>query len=250
MTPPGDARPVCVVTGAGGLLGSAFCRRFSERYQLVAVWHRRRPVIPTQGQHLLDPLAPHRPLPVNRHPAYEIRADLRKDEQIERLVETVLGRFGRIDMLVNAVVAGRWASLIDRHSSVTEATAAFRVNVAAPLALTAVIARRAWHSRPTENRLHNRCVVNVSSTAGVYVYPGYGQGVYSASKAALNILSRHLAAELEPLGIRVNVLAPDAFPSRVAMSRVLDGLQRLAEGDATGQVVLQLAEDVEHVLQC
>lgn len=250
MTSPVDDRPVCVVTGAGGLLGSAFCRRFSKRYQIIAVWHRRRPVIATQAQYLIDPLAPDRSLPLNRSPVHEIRADLREDEQIKQLVKTVLNRFDRIDVLVNAAAIFQWSPVLNGHSTVAETTAAFRVNVAAPLALVAAVAKCAWRDHSDENKLRNRCVVNVSSTSGVYVYHGYGQAVYSASKAALNILSRHLAAELEPLAVRVNALAPDAFPGRLPMSRVLDGLQRLIEGDTTGQIILQLPGDMEHVMQC
>src|SRR5207253_8964681 len=101
-----------------------------------------------------------------------------------------------------------------------EETAALRLNVVAPLALVAEVGRRLWLTDLEENRYRNRCVVNVSSSAGIYVYPGYGQGMYSASKAALNILTRHLAAELEPIGVRANVLAPDAFPGRVPIARV------------------------------
>jgi NAD(P)-dependent dehydrogenase (short-subunit alcohol dehydrogenase family) len=229
-------------------LGSAFCRKYSDRYRIVAVWHRRRPIAPTQGQTLLDPLDPDRRLPVNVHTVHEIKIDLRADDQIERLVKAVLKRFGRVDVVVNAAVAGQWAPLLDGHSSVEETTAALRLNVAAPLALVAELARQSWLTDPAENLAHNRCVVNVSSSAGVYVYPGYGQAMYSASKAALNILTRHLAAELEPIGVRANALAPDAFPGRVPLPQVLDGIIRLAEGDGTGRILLQLSGDVEYVL--
>ena len=58
----GDARPVIILTGAGGRLGSAFCRKYSARYQIVAVWYRRRPVASTHRQYLIDPLEPDRQL--------------------------------------------------------------------------------------------------------------------------------------------------------------------------------------------
>lgn len=241
-------RPVCLLTGAGGRLGSAFCRRYSNRYQIIAVWHRRRPVASTQGQRLLDPLEPDRRLAANRHPVHDIQADLRSDAEIERLVKAVSSRYGRIDVVINAAVAGVWTPLLNGHSRVTDVTASLCLNVAAPLVLVAEVARQIWQRNPSENLAKNRCVVNVSSTAGVYVYPWYGQGVYSASKAALNILTRHLAAELEPLGVRANVLAPDAFPGRVPITQVLDGVVRLAEGDFSGRILLQLSAGVEHVL--
>ena len=247
-TPPFEDRPVYLLTGAGGRLGSAFCRRYSDRYQIIAVWFRRRPVAATQNQYLLDPLDPGRRLAANLHPVHDMRADLRSSNQIEHLVEAVIERFGRIDVVVNAAVAGQWAPLLDGHSGIEEVTQSLRVNVASPLALVAEVARQAWQRDPAENVARNRCVVNVSSSAGIYVYPGYGQGVYSASKAALNILTRHLASELEPFGVRVNALAPDAFPGRVPIVQVLDGVVRLTEGGITGRILLQLTQGVEHEL--
>jgi NAD(P)-dependent dehydrogenase (short-subunit alcohol dehydrogenase family) len=245
---PSDGRRVCLLTGAGGRLGSAFCRRYSGQYQIVAVWLRRRPIAATQDQYLFDPLEPDRRLPVNRHPVHDVHADLRSSNQIQHLVRTVIKRHGTIDVVVNAAVTSRWSPLLDGHSGVEEAAESLRVNVAAPLALVAEVARQAWQRDPADNLARNRCVVNVSSSAGIYVYPGHGQGVYSASKAALNILTGHLASELQALGVRANALAPDSFPDRVPIARVLDGVARLAEGDVTGRILLQLAHGVEHDL--
>lgn len=61
------------------------------------------------------------------------------------------------------------------------------------------------------NRERNRNIVNVSSLAGTTVFPGQGQAVYAASKAAVNQLSKHLAVEFGGFGIRVNALAPNSF---------------------------------------
>ncbi len=55
--------------------------------------------------------------------------------------------------------------------------------------------------------------MNISSTAGIYIYPGHGQSIYSASKAALNYLSMHMGDEFSSIGVRVNALAPTSFPS-------------------------------------
>jgi NAD(P)-dependent dehydrogenase (short-subunit alcohol dehydrogenase family) len=89
-----------------------------------------------------------------------------------------------------------------------------------------------------ENLARNRNVINISSTAGVYVYPDLGQSVYAATKAALNQLSYHLAAEFWDIGVRVNAIAPDSFPSRVQTGVVLDAIRRTDQGDRTGKVVI------------
>jgi NAD(P)-dependent dehydrogenase (short-subunit alcohol dehydrogenase family) len=238
-------RPVCVVTGAAGTLGTAFCRQYAKRYHIVAVWNSRRPTVPTQNQHLFDPLDPERPLRINTNPVYEVRTDLRQQAEIGRLIDDIVDQFGCVDVLLNLAVVSDWRSLLECGNAVDNATQAFRVNCAAPLALTSTIAREIWATEPRSNREANRNVVNLSSTAGAQVYSGYGQGVYSTTKAALNMLTRHLADELQPLGVRVNALAPDSFPSRVPISEVLAQMLHLIEGDMTGCIVEQRANRID-----
>ena len=84
----------------------------------------------------------------------------------------------------------------------------------------------------------NRCVVNLSSTSGLYVFPGLGQSVYSASKAALNYLSMHMGDEFSSLGIRVNALSPTSFPEIISTESVADGVRRLIESDSNGRVLV------------
>jgi NAD(P)-dependent dehydrogenase (short-subunit alcohol dehydrogenase family) len=229
-------RRVVVVTGAAGRLGSAYCRRVAPHADVVAVWYRRRPVLPTPQQQVFDPLAPDRAVPENDAPVCAVRADLTDPGQIARLVGQVLDRYGRIDAVVHAAAYVHWAPVLDAGLAETSGRA-FQVGVAAPLALTAEVARRFWAGREDENTAANRCVVNLSSTAGLYVYTGLGQGVYSAVKAGLNFLSCHMAEEFRALGVRVNALAPDAFPGRVSTGSVLDALDELTEGTETGRVL-------------
>jgi NAD(P)-dependent dehydrogenase (short-subunit alcohol dehydrogenase family) len=231
-----SGRPVCLLTGAGGLLGSAFARRFADSYDIIAVWHRQRPVAPTHDQDLVDPLDPERDLAVNGYPVYPVKADLSDPRQLKRVVNRALEQFGDIDVVVNAAVFCHWAPILAGGRLLETMDRAFAVNVGVPLALSATLAQRSWAEHVDENLARNRCVVNVSSTAGLYVYPG-GQSVYSATKAALNILTCHLADEFEPIGVRVNALAPDAFPSRVPLATVLDGVERLIVGNTTGRIL-------------
>ena len=89
----------------------------------------------------------------------------------------------------------------------------FRVNTVLPARLAVQVARAFWRDRDLENRSLNRNVVNVSSSAGVAIHPGQGQGVLPArQKVALNFLTRHLVSEFSRFGVRVNALAPDRFP--------------------------------------
>ena len=84
---------------------------------------------------------------------------------------------------------------------------------------------------------HNRNVVNISSTAGHFVYEDLGQGLYATSKAALDHLTYHLASEFWDLGIRVNAVAPDTFPGRDATGESSTRSWRSTSSADTGQVV-------------
>ena len=231
-------RRVCLVTGASGTLGSAFCRERAEKYDIAAVWYRRRPVLAAQDQQVVDPVNPDAQLPENDHPVLLVRANVANQAQISRLVQAVLDRFGRIDVVINAARFATWAPLLDSGKALEDFDRSFRVNVRGPLAVSLEVARQFWSLDSDENRATNRSVVNISSTAGLNVYPNLGQSVYSATKAALNILTCHLAGELAPLGVRANVLAPNTFPAIVPIGRVLDGIEVLIESDATGQILM------------
>ena len=236
-----DDRPVCLLTGASGTLGEAFCRGYAEQFRIVGVHRSRVLSVDNQDSWTVDPLAASGPLAETDRlgrGVFAIRADLAEPEAVDRVVELALARFGRIDSVVNAAGMALWGPVLTSPHVVDRAAEQFAVNTLVPLRLVQAVVQRFWRDRAGENRASNRCVVNVSSAAGLWVYQGRGQSVYSASKSALNTLSMHLADELRPIGIRVNVLAPDSFPDPVPVLAVIEALSELISGDATGQIVL------------
>jgi NAD(P)-dependent dehydrogenase (short-subunit alcohol dehydrogenase family) len=96
--------------------------------------------------------------------------------------------------------------------------------------------------RDQDNRKHNRNIVNVSSLAGSRVFAGRGQGVYAASKAALNQLTRHLASEFAVFGVRVNAVAPNSFPAIISTDSVAHAIARLDAESVTGRILALDAE--------
>lgn len=189
-------------------------------------------------QSVVDPLAPAGQVAENGHPVFVIRADLSDDHDLERVVELTLSRFDRIDLLVNAAGYSFWAPIVESNRLLDSANAQFTVNTIVPLKLSTLIARTCWRDRSVENSKNNRNVVNVSSTAGIYVYPGTYQNVYSASKAALNFLTCHMAEEFRAFGVRVNAIAPDAFPSRVSTEVVAKAIRRFDHAQSSGQILV------------
>jgi gluconate 5-dehydrogenase len=117
------------------------------------------------------------------------------------LVERVYSRFGRLDVLVNN------AGINPAIMPVAEMTREYfdklqAVNVRGPLRLAGLVA-------PRMGAAGGGSIVNVI-TVGAYL-GGAGLGAYAASKAALRVLTKVMAQEWAPLGVRVNAIAPGSF---------------------------------------
>jgi NAD(P)-dependent dehydrogenase (short-subunit alcohol dehydrogenase family) len=124
--------------------------------------------------------------------------DVSDAAHVERLVRLAEARYGHIDVLVNnASELGAMTPL--EHLPLATFESVLRTNVAAPLRLMQLVL-------PGMRARGSGLIVNVSSDAAVEAYPTWGG--YAASKAALEHLSRVLAAELDGSGVRVAVVDP------------------------------------------
>jgi NAD(P)-dependent dehydrogenase (short-subunit alcohol dehydrogenase family) len=229
---------VCLLTGASGTLGSDFIARYADRYSISAVYRHHVPIAASQGAAFVDPLDPDAEVPENRHPIFAVQGDISIETDCERIIDATLARFGRIDLLVHAATFSVWSPMIGSPRLRRSASGQFITNVVAPLNLSAMVAERYWATRQVENRMMNRNVVNVSSVAGLRLYPRSGQSVYAASKAALNHITGHMAWEFDAIGVRVNATAANSFPSLVPTARATDAIVRLDEANDTGTIVV------------
>ncbi|WP_280452106.1 SDR family NAD(P)-dependent oxidoreductase [Nocardia cyriacigeorgica] len=229
-------RRVCLITGAGGRLGDAFCRATYTHYDIVAVCRNRVPAAPSQEEWFVDPLDPQRPVPQNASRVFVVRSDLTEPGEPERVVDLALAKFGRVDLLVNnaANMALHPLGVVDGDAALDAFAPVFTLNVEVPLRLATRLAQRSWLHDDAGNRANNRNVVNVSSMSGPEVFGG--QTLYGTSKAALNKLTRHLADEFDEFGVRVNAIAPDAFPGSIPTSQVVRAIVELDSGEMTGTV--------------
>ena len=227
---------VCLLTGASGFLGTAFIERFADDYAIAAVHHSRLVEFATQTQFFVDPLQPSGPLATARRPVYAVRADLSRPDEVRKVIDEVLCRFGRVDVLINGAALRCFSSLTDTLA-LESAETLVSVNLLAILRLCAGLVEQFWRFDPDANTRLNRNVINISSSAGLFVYQDQGQGLYAASKAALNHLTYHLASELWDFGLRVNAVAPDSFPGRVATMDVLDAIHDLDNSEQTGKII-------------
>jgi NAD(P)-dependent dehydrogenase (short-subunit alcohol dehydrogenase family) len=108
-----------------------------------------------------------------------------------------LDRYGRIDGLVNNAAVVRHMPLADWDTGCFDEHLA--TNVRAPFFLIQAVL-------PALRESPVRSVANISSSSGTLKRAG--QSVYGMTKSALDYLTRTLAGELAPLGVRVNAIAP------------------------------------------
>ncbi|MBW2017952.1 MAG: SDR family oxidoreductase [Deltaproteobacteria bacterium] len=136
--------------------------------------------------------------------------DVSRAEQAAAFVEAAVGRFGTLDGLVNN--AGLYPVTNFLELGEEEWDQVLGVNLKGPFLLTQAVARVM-----IERKVRGR-VVNVSSTASLVSRPGTAH--YASSKAGLNMLTRVLAVELAPFGIRVNAVLPGLIGTEEVISRL------------------------------
>ncbi|WDZ98329.1 SDR family NAD(P)-dependent oxidoreductase [Herbaspirillum sp. WKF16] len=182
--------PVALVTGSTSGIGKAVAARLSRDGYAVVV-HSRSSA--KAGQQFAAQLPA----------AIYVQADLALESDRRRLIETTLGHYGRLDVLVNNAGISRVIPHGDLGAATSEVWHELNeVNVVAPFRLVALAEAALRESARPERPA---CVVNISSHAGVR--PKGASIPYAATKAALNHVTRLLALTLAP-AIRVNAIAP------------------------------------------
>jgi NAD(P)-dependent dehydrogenase (short-subunit alcohol dehydrogenase family) len=144
-----------------------------------------------------------------------VAVDLGFEAQVERLVDQALDQLGSIELFVN--VAGVYTA----EAVTTVSTAAWSEQFAVNVTACALICRSLV---PHMIAAGSGSILIVGST--VVCVPSYAGAAYRASKVALRSYMETLAVELAPFGIRVNMLTPGPFPTR--LNDELPSDQRLA----------------------
>jgi len=123
--------------------------------------------------------------------------DLSNLDEIPGLVQAIVDKYGRIDILVNN--AGIHLKKAMTIVTDEEYQRVILVNQTSAFSLTRCVARFMIEQG-------NGCVLNISSMASIYGIPNVV--AYTASKSAIEGMTRAMAVELSPAGIRVNCIAP------------------------------------------
>ena len=174
---------VCIVTGASSGIGAATARLLNLRGASVVLAARRSERLEALAAELPGSLA--------------VATDVTVPEHLERLVARAADAHGRIDVLVNN--AGQGLHVPIEELNPADLRAVFELNVLAPLVGMRTVL-------PFMRSQSAGSIVNVSSATSLRVFPGLGG--YSATKAALNMISQVARLELAGSGVSVSVVYP------------------------------------------
>lgn len=177
-------KKVAIVTGGGSGLGFAIAKKFIADGIITIIAGRDQEKLNTAKAEL-------------GNLCYAMPCDLSKLSTIPAFVESILNQFGQIDILVNN--AG--INLKKEFTAVTdeEFQSIITTNVTAVFSMSREVVKHML-PRGAGN------IINISSMAAQYGLPKVI--AYSASKTAIDGMTRAMAVELSPKGIRVNAIAP------------------------------------------
>lgn len=228
----GMAGRVAIVTGGSRGIGAAITRRLSRAGARVVIGYSRNE---EQARQQVAEL-----MQVGGQ-AIAVQADVSDETQLERLFARTLEMYGRLDILVNNAGISGFRELEATNTAFYEEI--FGVNVRGPLFAMRFAAR---HFSAEGGR-----IVNISSS--ITRSPTAQWAVYSASKAALEMMTACIAMELGPRGITVNAVAPgvtetemlqQVIPADVQQQMAkATALRRLGKPDDIADVVAFLCSD-------
>jgi len=190
-------RQTVIVTGGAGDIGQALCRRFLSGGHRVAMLDRDGAALTRAAEVLGSP-----------ENLMGVQADVTDLASVQEAASRVESKFGGIDVLVNN--AGGVVSPTLRSTSEADWLADIELNL-----------NGAWRCvRAVQDGMVARrrgTILNIASVNGIGIY---GYPAYSAAKAGLVQMTRFLAVELGPYGIRANALAPGSVRTQAWKVRV------------------------------
>ena len=173
--------------------------------------------------------------------ALAVQADVSCLEEVEKMVDNIYERFGKIDILVNNAGVNRDELIISMEKEDWDAV--INTNLGGLFHCTKAVAKYMMLQKSGR-------IINISSVAGER--GGRGQSNYAASKGGVNAFTRSVAMELAPKKITVNAVAPGVVETemsstvvRRAKDHIINSvaLKRLGQPEEIARVVTFLASD-------
>ena len=201
---------VVVITGASSGLGEAAARFVSAQGAWVALGARRIDRLESLAKELMG------------ERTMAIQTDVTRYDQVKRLVDNAVEKFGRIDVIINN--AGLMPNSPLERLKIEDWDRMIDVNIKGVLyGIAAVL--------PHMKQQRSGHIINVASVAGLKVRPG--GAVYAATKHAVRALSEGLRLEVKPYNIRTTVISPGAvsteLPNTITDPEILENVRNVYE---------------------
>lgn len=183
-----------LITGGGTGIGAGMARAFAAANANVVITGRRLEPLQQTAAEFPERIS-------------WVQMDVGIDADRRRTIEAVLERHGQLDVLINNAISSILGPFVER----TQQEIATMYNVL--LESSALLTQLAL---PQLQAVKGN-VINISSAVSRSIpYPPMGLAVYASAKAGLNHLTRHLASELGPTGVRFNAIAPGVTMTEAA----------------------------------
>ena len=222
---------VAIITGGSRGIGKAIAKAFVREGATAVICGRKAENVEAAARDLGE-----RTIPIACH--------VGKLEELQRLVTTVTGKYGRIDVLVNNAatnVAQGPALTIDDN----QFDKMIEVNLKSAFRLVRLVA-------PGMCQRGFGSIINIASIAGIR--PQFQGMLYSTTKAALMMMTKCYALELGPQGVRVNAIAPGLVKTVLSeyywkderrLAEVLEHqpIKHLGQPEEIAEIALMLASD-------
>lgn len=180
---------IAIVTGGAGGIGEALAMGIGLHGATVVVSSRSQEAIEKVAKQITE---------ASGNPAIAITSDVTDEGSVQNLVDRVMEKYGKIDILVNAMGMNIKRDAFEFPMEDWEKL--FDVNVKGTMVACKIVGN-------VMRKQKAGAIVNLSSVRGIRGYTGGNTG-YCATKGAVELITKALALEWAPHNIRVNALGP------------------------------------------
>lgn len=181
-----------LITGGSTGLGFGIASAMAQQGADIAIVCRNT----ERGQTAAEALKPYG----GRYQVFQ--GDVSDLQSIRAAVRNVYDAFGRVDILVNNSGVACSGGLLDMDEELSDWHRVINTDLNGVIYTSYEVGKRMRDSG------NGGCIINITSNAGFMINKGFAMTPYNAAKAACNHITRALAVELAPYGIRVNAIAP------------------------------------------
>ncbi|MBQ8615430.1 MAG: SDR family oxidoreductase [Clostridia bacterium] len=200
-----------LISGASGGIGSEIAKTLAKKNNnLVLIYNKNKPKIEKLKKHCSVEL---------------FQCDLTNTEQIKIMIEKIIKKHKKIDVLINCAGISKFQQIQD--TSDDDYYEIFDNNLKSTIMLTSAVSKHMISEKKGN-------IVNISSMWGVV--GSSMESLYSASKGAINTFSLSLAKELGPSNINVNAICPGLIDTKMNKSLSKETIQEIVENTPIGRI--------------